>query len=125
VDEIVETARICNPDGFALETNQFQELFEPLIRTAAGRAGVDVPIESIENTIKKQIRIRRVGPHLGKRNFRFRNTPDTRLCVNQLRDFPHGDHDDGPDALEMALRMAVWYFNGKYGPNDGLGRTLV
>jgi hypothetical protein len=26
--------------------------------------------------------------------------------VNQLRDFPIGDHDDGPDALEMALRLA-------------------
>jgi bifunctional non-homologous end joining protein LigD len=26
--------------------------------------------------------------------------------VEQLRDFPNGDHDDGPDALEMACRMA-------------------
>jgi hypothetical protein len=23
-----------------------------------------------------------------------------------LRDFPNGDHDDGPDALEMAVRLA-------------------
>ena len=25
--------------------------------------------------------------------------------VNQFRDFPIGDHDDGPDALEMAFRL--------------------
>jgi hypothetical protein len=29
-----------------------------------------------------------------------------RLLVEQLRDFPCGDHDDGPDALEMAVRLA-------------------
>jgi hypothetical protein len=27
--------------------------------------------------------------------------------VQQLRDFPNGDHDDGPDALEMARRLAI------------------
>lgn len=25
--------------------------------------------------------------------------------MRQLRDFPCGDHDDGPDALEMAIRL--------------------
>jgi hypothetical protein len=24
-----------------------------------------------------------------------------------LQDFPNGDHDDGPDALEMALRLTA------------------
>jgi hypothetical protein len=27
--------------------------------------------------------------------------------VEQLRDFPNDDHDDGPDALEMAIRLAA------------------
>jgi hypothetical protein len=27
--------------------------------------------------------------------------------VDQLRDFPIGDHDDGPDALEMAIRTPL------------------
>lgn len=30
-----------------------------------------------------------------------------RLLVEQLRDFPNGDHDDGPDALEMAARLTA------------------
>jgi len=29
-----------------------------------------------------------------------------RLLVEQMRDFPNADHDDGPDALEMAQRLA-------------------
>ena len=32
------------------------------------------------------------------------------LLVKRLRDFPCGDHDDGPDALEMAVRLACEMF---------------
>jgi hypothetical protein len=28
-----------------------------------------------------------------------------------MKDFPVGDHDDGPDALEMALRLMIELFN--------------
>jgi hypothetical protein len=44
--------------------------------------------------------------------------------VEQLRDFPAGAHDDGPDALEMALRLAT---DLTHNPNadDGLGHTLI
>jgi hypothetical protein len=34
------------------------------------------------------------------------NSPGARLLVEQLRDFPNGDHDDGPDGAEMAVRLA-------------------
>ena len=32
------------------------------------------------------------------------------MLVDQLREFPTGKHDDGPDALEMAIRMGneIW-----------------
>jgi hypothetical protein len=44
--------------------------------------------------------------------------------VDQLRDFPVGTHDDGPDALEMAIRLAeeVWH---RRNSSDGLGDRLV
>ena len=47
----------------------------------------------------------------------------TSLLVDQLRDFPAGAHDDGPDALEMALRLAEEVWNGKRS-EDGLGDRL-
>jgi phage terminase large subunit-like protein len=33
--------------------------------------------------------------------------------VDQLRDFPVAEHDDGPDSLEMALRAMIDLWNGK------------
>ncbi|WP_428307040.1 hypothetical protein [Lacipirellula sp.] len=43
--------------------------------------------------------------------------------VDQLRDFPLGTHDDGPDALEMAIRLAQGVMAGRY--DDGLGDNLL
>jgi hypothetical protein len=40
----------------------------------------------------------------------------TALLVQQMRDFAVGDHDDGPDALEMALRLMIDIYNGRHQP---------
>ncbi|MSR60215.1 MAG: hypothetical protein EXS05_21680 [Planctomycetaceae bacterium] len=34
------------------------------------------------------------------------NSPGAARLVDELRDFPFGDHDEGPDPLEMAVRLA-------------------
>jgi hypothetical protein len=41
-------------------------------------------------------------------------SPGTALLVQQLQDFPWGDHDDGPDALEQALRLMIELWNGRH-----------
>jgi hypothetical protein len=46
----------------------------------------------------------------------------TKLLVQQLQEFPVAEHDDGPDALEMAVRLAEELFSGV--PSDGLGSRL-
>jgi hypothetical protein len=38
--------------------------------------------------------------------------------------FPIADHDDGPDALEMAIRLAQEVFHGR-SFDDGLGNRLA
>jgi hypothetical protein len=40
-----------------------------------------------------------------------------------LREFPAADHDDGPDALEMAIRLAGELFSGSTA-GDNLGDRL-
>ena len=55
---------------------------------------------------------------------RFRNTPGTREMVDQLQAFPDGDHDDGPDALEMALRL-LCELQGQVVIDDGIGGNLL
>ena len=89
-----------------IEAIQFQELLAAELNDYLRRERLPAfnvaPL--IDNT-PKEIRIRRLGGWLAQKRLRFLNTPGNRLLVEQLKDFPLGDHDDGPDALEMAIRM--------------------
>jgi predicted phage terminase large subunit-like protein len=101
-------------DGFGCEANQFQELLADQFIKVSRERGFMLPIFKITNTVSKDTRIRRLTPFLTSRNIRFRATPGTRLLVRQLQQFPVADHDDGPDALEMALRLAIELWNGNF-----------
>lgn len=93
-------------DAFAIEANVWQELLATDVEEAAGRIGVSFPTVLIQNKVNKQVRIRRLTPFLSRGKFRFRGGhAGTDLLVQQLREFPVGEHDDGPDALEIALRL--------------------
>lgn len=116
----IEHVRLFRPDGFAIETNTFQELLVADFQQVAHHQAVHLPVYCLNNTTNKQVRIRRLGPYLSQKQLRFKTrSPGTALLIQQLRDFPVGDHDDGPDALEMALRLAIELYNGRR-----QGRTL-
>lgn len=104
-DWTVEHCARFRPDLVGVESNQFLQLFCPLIAQSASRRGRTLPLVEIHNHAPKLVRIRRLGPYLCQRRVRFRDTPGTRLLVDQLREFPEGEHDDAPDALEMSLRL--------------------
>lgn len=105
----VELHRAFRPDAFGVEANAWQELlggeFERVFAEQDQLAAAPFQIFNKEN---KQVRIRRLGPYLAQGRLKFKSgSPGTRLLVNQLRDFPDiHSHDDGPDALEMAVRLA-------------------
>ena len=66
-----------------------------------------MPISPCVNQISKVVRIRSLTPFLTRGEFKFkRGSRGARLLVDQLRDFPYGEFDDGADSLEMACRMA-------------------
>jgi predicted phage terminase large subunit-like protein len=113
------------PMAFGVEANQFQELLCGEFAAEFARQGAfQVAPAAIHNYASKLVRIRRLGPYLSQRRLRFlTGSASTRLLVDQLRDFPAGAHDDGPDALEMALRLAeeMW---GSRRVDDGLGNRL-
>jgi len=94
------------PLWVAIETNQFHGLFERLFeRESLSRFGLRIPAWPIMNVEPKVMRIRRLSPYLAHRELRFRDVPSCRMLVDQLREFPLGRYDDGPDALEMAVRL--------------------
>lgn len=94
------------PVWVAVETNQYHGLLERLFeRESMQRYGIRIPAWPITNVEPKVMRIRRLAPYLAHRELRFRDTPACRLLVEQLQEFPLGRYDDGPDALEMAVRI--------------------
>ncbi|MEK6236128.1 MAG: hypothetical protein N2C14_15590 [Planctomycetales bacterium] len=98
------------PHAFAIEANHFQDLLAREFMAEAERRGLaGVSPVLLTNTTPKGIRIRSLGPLITRRRVRFRRrSPGTSLLVSQLRDFPDPhSHDDGPDALEMAVRVAA------------------
>ncbi|MGD9648486.1 MAG: phage terminase large subunit [Pirellulales bacterium] len=129
VAELVATAvelyRRFQPDLLGIEANQFQELLGDLLLGEFRRRGLaHVPPMLVHNHVNKRVRIRRLGPLLAGKRLRFkRDSPTTRLLVDQLRQFPCGDHDDGPDALEMAIRLAATLVNER-AADDGLGDQI-
>jgi predicted phage terminase large subunit-like protein len=120
-----EIARTFRPDAFGIETNQFQQLLADELAAEFRAQGI-IGIEpwSIDNRVSKQVRIRRLGPYLSARRLRFKHdSPGARLLVQQLQEFPAADHDDGPDALEMAIRLAGELCSGATA-GDNLGDRL-
>jgi predicted phage terminase large subunit-like protein len=115
IEDAVGHCRAFRPEAIAVETHTFQELLVAPLLEAARRAGVPMTVQPVENMAPaKPVRIRRHGPYLAQRLVRFKaRSPGTQLLVQQLRDFPNGDHDDGPDAWEMARRVAIDLFNGR------------
>jgi predicted phage terminase large subunit-like protein len=125
VDDVALACARFRPDALGVEANQFQELLcDEIKRAQQARHARRIEATPITNTTNKVTRIRQLGPLLSQRRLRFlaRSRP-THLLVDQLRDFPLGDHDDGPDALEMAIRLAGELRMSV--PDDGLGDRLI
>jgi predicted phage terminase large subunit-like protein len=125
---VADGADLCllfQPMAFGVEANQFQELLCGELASEFLKHGIThITPAAIHNQSSKLVRIRRLGPLLSQRRLRFLSrSASTRLLVNQLRDFPAGAHDDGPDALEMALRLADEVWHGR-NTSDGLGDRL-
>lgn len=106
-------------DGFGVEVNQMQELFADLLATESKHLGMMLPLYHIHNNAPKITRIRSLTPYLARGEFRFKKrSPGVALLIEQLRQFPGGKHDDGPDALAQALTLARDLLSGDVARHD-------
>lgn len=100
----LEVCRSFQPDRWPIEDNGTMgflaaELRRQLADLAAAGRPVLAPAEIYTSVDPKAARIRRAAVYLAAGRLRVRNTPGGRLLAQQLREWPTGDHDDGPDAL--------------------------
>jgi predicted phage terminase large subunit-like protein len=86
-----------------VETVQFQEFFKDRLAAVARERGIYPPVRGIRSTKDKKIRIQRLQPLVRNGTLRFAKRHKT--LIDQLRYYPKAAHDDGPDALEMAVQM--------------------
>lgn len=113
VSEGVEWMAPMRPDAFGCETNQFQDLLRPMFESRIGAAGLTMHgAWGINNTVEKIVRIRSLTQLLATKRLLFVKSPGTMLLVEQLRGFPSHRYDDGPDALEMAIRLCEELLHG-------------
>ena len=86
------------------ETNQFQWFLKEERAKASAKAGLYLPIEEVQQTSDKVMRVQTLQPDVKNKYIKF-NRHHKRL-LEQLTQFPMGAHDDGPDALEGARSIA-------------------
>lgn len=111
------------PDVLGIETNCFQQLLVQDFNRQQESFGFErLNISEVDNRINKVVRIRNLDPYLANKEILFLDDESNRLLIRQLKEFPLGMHDDGPDALAMAVKLMNSLQQPIY--DDGLGTNL-
>ena len=105
IDDVIALQREFRCQLWFCEAVQFQEFLRTEIMAKAAKAGVALPTIPIVPIADKVLRIERLQPPMASGLIRLHSTQT--ILIDQLRQFPNADHDDGPDALEMLWTNAV------------------
>lgn len=111
IDDALELSKRCKRDlrkslyKFGIETVQFQHYFKDILVKKSTEDGEYLPVEEIKSTLNKDVRISSLQPFIKNKYIKFSRKQKTLL--QQLKEYPMGRNDDGPDGLEMAVRLAL------------------
>ncbi len=104
IEDLIRYDLLRGYSMLAIETNQFQEFLADEVRRRSQAKGRRLPVWNVAHSTDKLGRIQSLQPLVTSGRIRFSRRHV--LLLDQLRQFPHAAHDDGPDALEMAVRAA-------------------
>ena len=99
IEETIALQQRYRCQVWAVETVQFQAFFKDELVKRSAQRGCPVPARGVKPSSDKMLRIESLQPHIANGLIKFR--AEQRELIEQLRYFPHADHDDGPDALHM------------------------
>ena len=104
VADVISKHRTFDYKIFGVEENQFQEYFKDTLKNKVEEMqGKPLSIRGIRSHSDKVLRIQSLQPDIKSGRVRFKR--DQQKLIEQLVNFPSADHDDGPDALEIALSL--------------------
>lgn len=101
---IISYAKRFHFTGVGVEANGFQEQSVKILEKEMKEAYVYTPVERIKNYGEKHKRIQSLEPLIINQTLKL--CADHVLLNEQLQLFPNAKFDDGPDALEMCVRLA-------------------
>ena len=101
VQAVINLGRFYRFSAVFVEANQFQELLVRDIEERAYSMGISLNIQRVTSRLDKLARIQGLEPWITQGKIKFAQMQ--KLLLDQFRHFPKGAHDDGPDALEMAI----------------------
>lgn len=110
IDDIFEMNRRLKRDckkgfyKFGVEVVQFQYYFKEVMAAKSVEQGEYIPIEEIQSTVNKMLRIESLQPVIKNKYLKFNR--EHKSLLKQLQEFPMGKNDDGPDGLQMAVQLA-------------------
>lgn len=111
INDILETNRRYKRDyrkgfyKFGVETVQFQYFFKDVLAQKSVELGEYLPIEEINSSTNKVVRIESLQPLIKNHYIKF--SRKHKALLQQLKEFPMGRNDDAPDGLQMAVQLAT------------------
>ena len=110
IDDVIEMSRRLKRDynkgffKFGVETVQFQYFFKEVMAQKSAESGEYIPIEEIQSSANKMLRIESLQPLIKNKYLKFNR--EHKALLKQMEEFPMGRNDDGPDGLQMAVALA-------------------
>ncbi len=114
IHKIIELQKRFHCVKWGIEEVAFQEFFKTVLIKESLEKGIPIPAVGIKQKTAKEIRIESLAPHIENGVILFDRRHSTLL--EQLQFYPLAEHDDGPDALEMAFKLAFKQVKYAYTP---------
>ncbi|MBX3315752.1 MAG: phage terminase large subunit [Phycisphaeraceae bacterium] len=103
IEHLIELGKRRSFTHVGIETNQFQHFLADELTRRSNTAGLCLPVRKITHTSDKLGRIQSLQPLVVNGTLRF--SRKHRKLMEQLIQFPFAAHDDGPDALALAVEV--------------------
>ncbi len=111
IEDAIEASRRLQRDykrpyyQFGVEAVQFQYYFAEIMRQKSAEVGEYLPIVEINSVQNKDARIQSLQPFVKNGYIKFSKKHKTLL--KQMSEYPMGKNDDGPDGLQMGVKLAL------------------
>jgi predicted phage terminase large subunit-like protein len=111
IEDALEASRRLKRDfkrpfyRFGVETVQFQYYFAEVMKQKSAACGEYLPVEEISSTQNKDARIQSLQPFVKNGYLKF--SRKHKNLLKQMTEYPMGRNDDAPDALQMAVKLAL------------------